>query len=53
MRRHYGSQRELLPLHELRIDERLQLATFVYFWWSCGFTHKPEVRQHKAEVETP
>ena len=26
LRSHYGSQRKLLPLHELRLDQRLQLT---------------------------
>ena len=31
VRRHHGPQRQLLSLHELRLNFRMQLATFMYF----------------------
>jgi hypothetical protein len=31
VRSHYGSQRKLLSMHELRIDEWLFLGTLLYF----------------------
>jgi hypothetical protein len=34
VRRDHGAQWKLLPLHELRINERMQLGTFVRFDWS-------------------
>jgi hypothetical protein len=34
LRRDHGAQRQLLSLHELRVDERLFLGTLPYFYWS-------------------
>jgi hypothetical protein len=36
MRRHYGAQRQLLPLHELRVNERVQLGADEK-WFLCTF----------------
>ena len=43
----------MLSLHELRIDERLQLVLDWRFTWSrCGFAQKVKAPPHKVQVGT-